>query len=44
MFIAYYKTCNARQLAELYLDKVFLLFVTPDKIIFDQGTVFISQF
>ena len=33
LYIACNKTCNARQLAELCLEKGFLFFGTPDKII-----------
>ena len=36
LFIPCNKTCDARQLATIFLEKVFLFFGTPDKIISDR--------
>ena len=44
LFIPCSKTCDAPQLAKIFLDKVFLFFGTPDKIISDRGVVFTSNF
>ena len=44
LFIPCFKTCNARELAQLFLKNVFLMFGTPNEIISDRGVVFTSNF
>ena len=38
------KTCDARELAQIFLKHVFMFFGTPDEIISDCGVVFTSNF
>ena len=38
------KTITVEQLADLFIDEIYRQYGTPDKIISDQGSVFISQF
>jgi hypothetical protein len=43
-YIPCYKTINALELAQRIWDSVFSLFGTPDRMVSDRGTVFISKF
>ena len=44
LFVPCSKTCDARELAQIFLKHVFMFFGTPDEIISDRGVVFTSNF